>query len=296
MNHLIRLLTAVFIFFTTIQISATNKLKLGTSTSLLGGSEKTTLEDVKKGGVKFIEYGISKKLMEASPEECEAVFREVKKNLDEKKLKLWSCHIPFGKQYDISDIEEEHRKIVVGQMTKIILSCHILKPKRLILHPSFEPIKEEEREERMIQSIKSIGELRHQANKIRAVLCIENLPRTCLGRDSGEILRLISDYNDVGACYDVNHLLNEDQIEFAEKVGKKIKTLHISDYDKINERHWIPGQGVTSWGKLYRAILKTGYRGVFMYETINDKERPKHKATVPQLLESYKMILEEAKH
>ena len=39
-----------------------------------------------------------------------------------------------------------------------------------------------------------------------------------------------------------------------------------SDYDDINERHWLPGEGKVDWTALYNALREVGYNGVWMYE------------------------------
>lgn len=100
----------------------------------------------------------------------------------------------------------------------------------------------------------------------RAELCIEELPRTCLGRNSTELLRIIAPYPDVKICFDTNHLLSEGLLHFVETCGDRIATVHVSDYDMIDERHWFPGKGKIDWPALYRALMKVGYKVVFMYE------------------------------
>lgn len=46
---------------------------------------------------------------------------------------------------------------------------------------------------------------------------------------------------------DTNHLLKDLTEEFIKNLGLKVVTLHVSDYDRIDERHWIPGKGVNDW-------------------------------------------------
>ena len=105
-----------------------------------------------------------------------------------------------------------------------------------------------------------------EAARIGAQLCIEDLPRTCLGRNSAELLRIIAPYPEVKICFDTNHLLSEDLLDFVEACGDRIGTVHVSDYDMVDERHWLPGKGKIDWPVLYKALMKAGYKGVFMYE------------------------------
>ena len=99
-----------------------------------------------------------------------------------------------------------------------------------------------------------------------AVIAVENLPRTCLGNCSKEILELISVDTRLRVCFDTNHLLGEKMETFILAVGNKIITTHVSDYDAINERHWLPGEGVIDWGNLIDALEKVGYKGPWLYE------------------------------
>lgn len=67
-------------------------------------------------------------------------------------------------------------------------------------------------------------------------------------------------------CFDTNHLLSEDIVHFVEACGDRIATIHVSDYDRVDERHWLPGKGKIDWPALYGALMKAGYKGAFMYE------------------------------
>ena len=98
-----------------------------------------------------------------------------------------------------------------------------------------------------IKAKESIDKLLPAAKEIGTQLCIENLPRIYLGRTSSEIWFLIQDYPEVIVCFDSNHLLIEDHNLFFQNVGHRIGTIHTSDYDKVDERHWMPGLGVIDW-------------------------------------------------
>ena len=50
------------------------------------------------------------------------------------------------------------------------------------------------------------------------------------------------------------------------KLGRRILTVHISDYDFIDERHWLPGEGKNDWNAILAALQAVGYAGPFMYE------------------------------
>ena len=183
-------------------------------------------------------------------------------------IELWSFHLPFS-PFDVINIaspDEELRQNSVSMMAAFMMQVSDFGVKNFVIHPSGEPIDEEERPEDMAQAKKSLKELADVADKCMATLAVEDLPRTCLGRNSSDILDLISADDRLRVCFDTNHLLSEDIKEFIEKVGDKIVTTHISDYDFVNERHWLPGEGDINWKELYEALVKVGYNGPWLYE------------------------------
>ena len=81
-----------------------------------------------------------------------------------------------------------------------------------------------------------------------------------------QVADLISADDRLRVCFDTNHLLKEQNENFIRRVGDRIVTLHVSDYDRINERHWLPGEGVTDWNGILDALDDVGYNGVWLYE------------------------------
>ncbi len=180
-------------------------------------------------------------------------------------VELWSFHLPFYKN-NLSSPDEEKRLKSVENYTDFIIKIADFGVKVFVAHPSQEPIPEEERDVYMAQSKKSLKTLAEVADKCMVTIAVEDLPRTCLGRNSSDMLDLISADDRLRICFDTNHLLSENIKEFIEKVGDKIVTTHISDYDFINERHWLPGEGDIDWQELYTTLIKVGYNGPWMYE------------------------------
>ena len=219
-----------------------------------------------KEGIKYIEITINPFYRKVPPEQTEPMMQAMKASIDSTKMRIWSVHLPFSHTLDISVLDDSARNANVNFMAKIIKLSAMYSPRKLVLHPSSEPIKEEDREQRLHNSIASIDILRKETAEIGAQLCIENLPRTCLGRDSKEMKQLVEDFPDVGICFDVNHLLTESQHDFIQALGDKITTVHISDYDYVDEKHWLPGKGKIDWGLLYSDLINANYKGVFMFE------------------------------
>lgn len=195
-------------------------------------------------------------------------FHKIKALADQFGIQLWSLHLPFGpfSEIDPSSLEADIRKNTITFFQDLISRGSDVGIDKFIVHPSGEPIADTERPERFQYSMESLDRLAEIAATYGAVIAVEDLPRTCLGNSSDEILRLISANDKLRVCFDVNHLLQEDNCDFAKKVGSKIITLHVSDYDFIDEKHWLPGEGDIDWVKLFKALCDVDYHGVWLYE------------------------------
>lgn len=188
-------------------------------------------------------------------------------------LKVWSVHMPYSRTLDISVLDDVKREENVRYMKDMMRVAGTFRPQFIVLHPSSEPISLEEREQRLANSHAAIGELAVVAKEIGATLCVENLPRTCLGQNGEEMMRLIEGYDDVGLCFDTNHLLYQSHEDFLKAVDKgKIKTVHLSDYDFLDERHLIPGQGLIDNKALWAGIKENGYDGIMMFECYGEPQ------------------------
>jgi sugar phosphate isomerase/epimerase len=187
------------------------------------------------------------------------------------KLNISSFHLPFGPDVDISMPEAgiADRAILIN---KTILDWAAGKGIGIaVLHASAEPIKPEDRPARLARARRSIEELSEQAGERNIRLAVEDLPRTCLGNRAEELLALTAQGRNAAVCFDVNHLLTgESHREFFEKTSAHIITVHFSDYDRIDERHWLPGDGCIDWKELIGLFTGAGYRGRYLFELYNN--------------------------
>jgi len=176
---------------------------------------------------------------------------------------LASYHLPFGNtdisRADMAEASVARHRELIGLAAEIGI-------KTFVVHPSGEPVEDGERSERMNRSKESLIKLAEIARREGAVIAVEDLPRSCLGRNSDELLDLISVDEKLRVCFDTNHLLKEDINTFVRAVGNKIITTHISDYDFIDEKHWLPGEGGIDWYALAAVLQEVGYKGTWMYE------------------------------
>lgn len=179
-----------------------------------------------------------------------------------------SFHLPFQPfdTLNIAGLSRELRGNSVRYLSEWLKKAADADFRYAVIHPSGEPIAEENREESMLGAMDSLSVLADICDRAGIVLAVENLPRTCLGNCSDEIMRLISVSPSLRVCFDTNHLLIQDQLSFMDAVKEKLVTVHVSDYDFANERHWLPGEGKTDWVSIMDKFDEIGYAGAFTYE------------------------------
>jgi sugar phosphate isomerase/epimerase len=259
----------IFIFsYESKTINDPKDWKVGTYTGVLSDFTLDQFNELKSNGITCIELG-SGSILNKSAEEREAWCNNIKRLIEVAGIEIWSVHLPYSRSLDVSSIDPEVRLHMVNECTSIIELCSRLNPKIFIIHPSAEPIQDDEREERIGNSIATLKQLNKIAKAHKASLAIECLPRTCLGNTSGELLRIVNAVgNGAKICFDSNHLLQEKPEEFVAKAGSLISTVHISDYDGLDEKHWLPGKGVIDWQKVMLELVKVDYNGPFMFEVV----------------------------
>lgn len=211
-------------------------------------------------GIEAMEISLSK-------EKCDAFnFSDVRRLADKNGVKLWSFHLPFM-PFSVIDISEPTLKhSTVEYLTALIKKGADAGIEKFIVHPSGEPIENSDRKIRLETAKESLYTLACTADECGCVICVEDLPRTCLGNNSTEINELISVHPSLRVCFDTNHLLSESIPDFIKSVGNKIVTTHISDYDYVDEKHWLPGEGSINWSEVVSSLEGIGYNGVWLYE------------------------------
>lgn len=259
--------------------------------SCAAGYSRATFEDYSKHGVQGIE--ISTGNLEAA----NVNWKEVKKNSDETGVKIWSTHLPFWPFdiLDFSDFDKAKREKALDIQCELVKKASEAGVKIAVIHPSGEPYPQNEREERLKIAADMLAQLAETSAKYDVTIAVEDLPRTCLGNCTADIKQLIADNDKLRVCLDTNHLLAESNVDFVKALGDKIITLHVSDYDFRNERHWLPYEGDVNWVELVTALEQANYNGAFMYEielktpeTINRSRN----LTFADFAENYKACVE----
>ena len=196
-------------------------------------------------------------------------FAKVKSYADKYGITLWSLHLPFANknQLDASSLDEGIRKATLDEWCAYIEKGAEIGIKTFVLHPSCgAKAYDKLRPDRVKSAQKTLGELADFAHFKNVTIAVENLPRSALSNTIESLASIISVDNRLKVCFDTNHLLTQSNTDFIEFFSDKIHTIHVSDFDGKDEKHWLPGEGINDWQAIYRALLKIGYTGPWMYE------------------------------
>lgn len=206
-------------------------------------------------------------------------FKKVRKYADDFDIDLWTCHLPFQRAWSVVQETPEARKWAYDFQCTMIERATDIGITKFVSHPSFIIREEWDREECLRETKEAHYNLAEFAAKRGAEIAVENMIPICLGRTADELLDIVNVNPKLRICFDTNHLLLNSHDEFADKVRDKLITMHINDYDFVQERHWLAGEGKIDWVALYKKIVEIGYEGAWIYElspdTINDfRSRP----------------------
>lgn len=184
--------------------------------------------------------------------------------------KVMTIHARFGGDCDLSNLDEDASQVAVETAFASVDLAEYLDAPMIVLHASAEPIDPAQRGARLDQTTRSLEKIGQRCRKTGRRAAIELLPRTCLGNtveELGEILARL-DSDTFGVCLDTNHLMDRyrqlpDDIR---KLGQRLITTHLSDYDGVDEKHQPPGNGVIDWPAVKQALGDIDYQGPFNYE------------------------------
>ena len=191
----------------------------------------------------------------------------IKAAADANGIRLNSVHLPFSNRENISHLDAATRAQTIATHTAIMKDAAAIGIGIAVLHPSAEPIADADRAQFMANSKHSLAIMADYAAAYGMTIAVEDLPRTCLGRNSAEMAELLTADARLRVCFDTNHLLGEPIRDFVRALGDKFITLHVSDYDFIDERHVYPGEGKIDWIEFMDLLDEVGYKGIFTYET-----------------------------
>lgn len=252
---------------------------LGASSCVLayfGGHTDEGFSHYVNAGIKYAELSLGDdKLSELDfYENPEKLYEIAKRN----GVEFWSFHVPFSGSLNPAILEADKNKQAMDKMEAGIRAALKIGIKTIVIHPSSEPNDDDTRQAKLERSIENLRYFAKICAESGAKLAVEDLPRTCLGNSSFDILTYLNEIPELDLCFDTNHLTmqtNEDFLDdlIAHNMHGRIRTLHVSDYDFIDERHRLPGDGINDWQVIIEKLEELCYDGVFMYEVSKPRER-----------------------
>ncbi|MCF3107447.1 TIM barrel protein [Niabella sp. CC-SYL272] len=249
------------------------------------GMDKVTVEGMKAAkaaGIDCIEIGMGGIVDTArnflKPDA--AVFeiaQRARKAANEAGIQIWSVHMPYGKNIDLSLGDEAERKAVVEMHTRVLRYVAVLKPHIILFHPSWYLNRGERplRKKQLVQSVKALNPLVKQQGSI---MVIENMlgpelqhgpvrerPLLRTVEEAVEVMNLLP--RDVYSAIDLNHIKYPEKLILA--MGSRLKTLHVADGTGREENHYFPcnGKGENNWVAILQALDRVHYDGPFLYES-----------------------------
>ena len=179
-----------------------------------------------------------------------------------------TLHLPFVpfEKVDACHLDKSVRDSFVKIQGEIMRAGADAGIRTMIVHPSGEPYEVHTRGTRLGNTIDSLGRLLRVAEECGVTLCCENLPRTCMCSYIHEMQTVLSALPTLCACFDFNHSLYDDNVEYLRAIAPRVRALHVSDYDREDERHWLPMKGVNDWNALLSVLEENDYSGYFNYE------------------------------
>ena len=196
-------------------------------------------------------------------------------------LEITQAHSPF---YAYSSKNIEFLDYAIEVHKKALKLCQYAGCPRLVIHGFSRGVNDYGIDEKDVHdaNMKMYTALIPTALETGVTILLENLfttfeqkryAGTCSQAD--EAVAYIDTLNDLagkecfGLCFDVGHLnLVRGMIpEYVEKLGLRIKALHISDNDGIADLHLAPYTGTIRWQDLYTSLKKIGYAGDVSFET-----------------------------
>lgn len=272
------------------------KLRLGMGVGMFTFEKATIdkdfaqkLDEMKKLGFDSVDVGYCSLYVRDEILKGHAIIRDGLNMVKERGLHINAIHLPFGPFRDYCSVNDDYRNQLVDDTAEMMAISDEFNPYCYVMHGSGrEPIPQEERPGCMVALHDALRKL---SPATKNYICVENLPRQCLLNtieEHRQAMDGVKEYKNIKLCCDVNHYLQEPAEQAIATLGDRIKTLHISDHDYIDERHFLPKQGKIDWMAVLSALETTGYQGVFAYEVGNTPEEIKN--NYEQLFEEYNQL------
>ena len=203
-------------------------------------------------------------------------------------IKLNGIHIPCNMCWvDLCCPWEIDTPEIIKGFGKFFKIFDEFKPRAFIFHPGGQWSDE--------QYESALNILCDTADKLAeltdAYVCIENMSSGFIQHTSKQVKDFCDKTKKAQVVFDTNHIFDIPQHEFIYSIGNRIKTLHVSDYDFVRERHWLPLEGKIDWMKVLEALERVGYDGYFLYEVAVSSAEGQRGYSLEKIKENYLTLM-----
>ena len=228
--------------------------------------EELWLQRMKESGIRYFEYSCGPF---PYTRDLRSNVEKLLPRIEQGDFSFPSVHLPawFGADTP-GQINDFERDLCVRKLRNFIENAAPLGMKNLTLHPGGLP-EGQTRAECVTALRRTVEALVPTVEKYQMSLNVELCPCRSIGHLPEEMEQVLADMPPcVGLCFDVNHPGDRwaEIPEWIGRLGKYIRTFHISDCDEYDECHWMPGVGVLDWEAIMTEIRKLERDFLLIYE------------------------------
>lgn len=231
-------------------------------------------QKIKSHGYECLDFNLMDTETVFYGKDFEKEIKREKEKIDSAGLTVFQTHGPW--RWPPQDGAKEDRTERQEKFKKAIISTAILGAKYMVGHPimpyGIEDVGQDF-DECFKLNVDFWGELALFGKKHGVTVCIENMPMPNFTLATPYILlRLVEKIggDNIGICLDTGHVnvIKDLKIgEIIEKLGDKLKVLHVHDNDGLRDTHLYPFSGTFDWKSFTRALRETKFSGVMNLET-----------------------------
>lgn len=205
--------------------------------------------------------------------------KQCRELLEELDMTVSQSHAPF---YNVIDPSYPYREEEEEMVRRSILAAAELGAGIIVIHGGSVPYRADYKKNK-IENMEYFKPHLELAAKHGVTIAIENLfdendlqKRVRVPRylaDPEDLIDLVDSlhvsYDNVGIVWDFGHanLMNWNQPECLEMIGKRLIATHVQDNYGVVDDHLLPYLGNVEWEPIMKTLKKIGYEGAFAYET-----------------------------
>jgi len=179
-------------------------------------------------------------------------------------IEMYTCHGPLGAQFDLSALDDDHRRKVIDTHLVAIRQTALGGIKCVVIHPSIaldDPAEAPQRRDKLLASLEV---LLPAAEKHGVTLALENMPPKYLCDSSEKILAVLSEFDSpaLGVCLDIGHahITKEGALHTLEALSERIVTFHLHDNNGSWDQHLHPPYGTIEWDPIIKVIGRMNFQ------------------------------------